>query len=164
MPNKKGGIMRTRKKSFIILGAMLIGLLLISGCAPGNERFVEGPAGFWAGLWHGFIVLFTFIISLFSDSVQIYESSNTGGWYDLGFLLGACAFFSNGARQSRKARHRKCKHDEEWDEIGAKVEEKIKRGIASWAEEADDKKEEWEEIGKKIEEKIKRELSDWADK
>ena len=156
--------MRTHKRTIMILLAVA-GLLLVSGCAPGNERFVEGPAGFWAGLWHGFIVLFTFIISLFSDSVQIYEANNTGGWYDLGFLLGACAFFSNGARQSRKARHRKwCKDDKEWEEIGEKVEEKIKRGIKKWAEEADDKKEEWEEIGKKIEEKIKRELRDWAEK
>ena len=159
--------MRTRKTTIMILLA-IAGLLLISGCAPGNERFVEGPAGFWAGLWHGFIVLFTFIISLFSDSVQIYEVNNTGGWYDLGFLLGACAFFSNGARQSRKARHRKwCKGDEEWEEIGAKVEEKIKRGIKSWAEEAggdQGEKEEWEEIGKKVEEKIKRELRNWAEK
>ena len=157
--------MRTRKTSIIILVAITIGIMLISGCAPGNERFMAGPAGFWAGLWHGFIVLFTFIISLFSDTVQIYEVNNTGGWYDLGFLLGACAFFGNGARQSRKARHRKwCKDDKEWEEIGEKVEEKIKRGIKSWADEADDKKEEWEEIGRKIEEKIKRELSDWADK
>jgi hypothetical protein len=150
--------MRTRKRTIMILLAVF-GLLLISGCAPGNERFVG------AGLWHGFIVLFTFIISLFSDSVQIYEANNSGGWYDLGFLLGACAFFSNGARQSRKARHRKwCKGDKEWEEIGEKVEEKIKRGIRSWAEEEEGDTGDWDEIGRKIEEKIKRELSNWADK
>jgi hypothetical protein len=28
-----------------------------------NEKFDVAPAGFWAGLWHGFISLFTFIIS-----------------------------------------------------------------------------------------------------
>ncbi|MFC1535627.1 hypothetical protein ACFL32_00530 [Candidatus Neomarinimicrobiota bacterium] len=156
--------MGTRKTSIIILVAIVFGLLLISGCAPGNERFVAGTAGFWAGLWHGFIVLFTFIISLFSDTVQIYEVNNSGGWYDLGFLLGACAFFSNGARQSRKARHRKCRHDKEWDEIGVKVEEKVKRGIRSWAEEEEGDTGDWDEIGRKIEEKIKRELSNWADK
>ncbi|MFC1483715.1 hypothetical protein ACFL6Q_01540 [Candidatus Neomarinimicrobiota bacterium] len=155
--------MRTRKRTIMILLAVFC-LLLISGCAPGNERFVAGTAGFWAGLWHGFIVLFTFIISLFSDSVQIYEANNTGGWYDLGFLLGACAFFSNGARQSRKARRSKSKHDKEWDEIGVKVEEKVKRGIRSWAEEEEGDTGDWDEIGRKIEEKIKRELSNWADK
>jgi len=44
------------------------------------------------------------------------------------------------------------------------VEEKISRGIRSWAEEAEEKETDWEEIGRKIEEKIKRELRNWAEK
>lgn len=56
----------------------------------------EKPAGFLLGLWHGFIALFTFIISLFSDSVGVYEVYNSGGWYDFGFVLGAMMFFGGG--------------------------------------------------------------------
>jgi hypothetical protein len=47
------------------------------------------PAGFWVGFWHGLIAPFTFVISLFNPDVRIYETHNNGGWYDLGFLLGA---------------------------------------------------------------------------
>jgi hypothetical protein len=45
-------------------------------------------AGFWRGLWHGLIVPFTFIISLFKENVGIYETHNNGNWYNFGFVLG----------------------------------------------------------------------------
>ena len=47
------------------------------------------PAGFLAGLWHGLILPITFIVSLFSMNVRIYETNNSGRWYDFGFFLGA---------------------------------------------------------------------------
>ena len=60
-------------------------------------------AGFWRGLWHGFICWLTFIISLFSDTVTVYEVHNNGGWYNFGFLLGAAtAFGGGGGAASRK--------------------------------------------------------------
>ena len=46
------------------------------------------PAGFWAGLWHGFFVLAAFIFSLFNSGVGLYESNNNGGWYGYGFSIG----------------------------------------------------------------------------
>ena len=47
----------------------------------------------------------------------------------------------------------------DWEEIGRKVESRIKAALTRWAEgEADS---EWEELGKKIEERIKRKLRDW---
>lgn len=151
------------KKRHIALVVTIVFLLLIAGCAPGNERFIMSSAGFWAGLWHGFICLFTFIISLFTDSVSMYEVNNVGGWYNFGFVLGAAIFFGNGCRSAKKKRI--CSKDDlDWDEIGDKVEEKIRRGIRKWAEESEEKEDEWEEIGRKIEEKIKRELRNWADK
>jgi len=57
-----------------------------------NSKYQESgaaPAGFLAGLWHGLILPITFIISLFSTSVRIYETNNSGRWYDFGFLIGA---------------------------------------------------------------------------
>ncbi len=147
----------------IACGGLTLLLLFMAGCAPGNERFMTGPAGFWAGLWHGLICIVTFIISLFTDSVRMYEANNTGGWYNFGFLLGAAIFFGSGRGPFgyRKRAHRPC--GREWDEIGPKVEEKVRRAIRSWVEE-EEKEDDWDEIGRKIEEKIKRELRNWAEK
>jgi hypothetical protein len=74
--------------------------LILTSCAPGNEKFDAAAANFWAGLWHGFISLFTFIISLFNDNVTIYEVNNVGKLYNLGFILGAMIFFGGGSRSS----------------------------------------------------------------
>ena len=57
-----------------------------------NSKYGEPnakPAGFWAGLWHGLIFPIVFIVSLFYPGARIYETSNSGRWYDLGFLVGA---------------------------------------------------------------------------
>jgi hypothetical protein len=57
----------------------------------------ENTAGFWKGLWHGFIALFTFVFSLFSDNINVYEVHNNGGWYNFGFILGVMMFFGGGS-------------------------------------------------------------------
>lgn len=75
--------------------ALAIGL---SACAAGsnpaaNHANAAGDiAGFWLGLWHGWIAAITFIIGLFEPTVRAYEVHNNGNWYDLGFLLGIGAF------------------------------------------------------------------------
>lgn len=74
--------------------------LLLAGCAAGPNQLVDtgaDPAGFWLGLWQGLISPITFIVSLFTTNVNIYEVQNNGNWYDFGFMLGvACAFSSGG--------------------------------------------------------------------
>ncbi|MEJ2710851.1 MAG: hypothetical protein P8074_24795 [Anaerolineales bacterium] len=86
-------------------------LFLISGCVAGPNELVNTPdeegqiAGFWQGLWQGFISPFTFIISLFSDTVHVYEVHNNGGWYNFGFLLGASIIFGgSGGGAARRRR------------------------------------------------------------
>lgn len=75
-----------------------------AGCAAGPNAAAGLPpeggnvAGFWSGLWHGVISPITFIISLFSDNVNIYEIHNNGGWYNFGFLFGASIIFGGGAK------------------------------------------------------------------
>ena len=59
--------------------------------APGAK-----PAGFWAGFWHGLISPITFIVSLFSTGVRIYEVNNNGRWYDFGFIIGVSGAFGGG--------------------------------------------------------------------
>lgn len=151
-----------RALRFALVGAFIVALMTLSGCAAGSERFVDEPAGFWMGLWHGFIIIVTFIIGLFTDSVQIYEPQNAGGWYDFGFVLGVLISVGGGFGRHRR-RRRPCRTDAEWDEIGEKVEAKVKRGIESWLDERESSEKDWEDIGRKVEEKIKRELRDWAD-
>lgn len=56
-----------------------------------NSKYKETnatPAGFWSGLWHGLLLIVTFIVSLFTPRVRIYETHNRGRLYDFGFLLG----------------------------------------------------------------------------
>jgi hypothetical protein len=90
---------RRSRWAWVGLVALLGATLFLTSCAAGpNPEAGTGqdPAGFWLGLWHGFIVLFTFIISLFSDNVNVYEVANNGNWYDFGFVLGVMLFFGGG--------------------------------------------------------------------
>jgi hypothetical protein len=87
---------------------MMAAVLLLSSCAPGPNKLAktansEGDvAGFWLGLWHGLIAPITFIVSLFSEKVTLYEVHNSGGWYNFGFVLGAGLFLSGGILGRRK--------------------------------------------------------------
>jgi hypothetical protein len=141
---------------------LIIGLLTIAGCAAGPTRFVDHPAGFLTGLWHGLIIVVTFIIGLFTDSVQIYARNNTGGWYDFGFVLGVMIMLG-GSRCGKWKKTCQKEKEKEWEKIGEQVEEKVRQGIKSWLDEKGERDKEWEEIGRKIEEKIKRELRNWAE-
>ncbi len=97
------------KRLFVLLMVAVM-LLAISACTAGPNELVNVPdaqeqvAGFWQGLWHGIISPITFLISLFSDTVHIYEVHNNGGWYNFGFLLGASIIFggSGGGAASRR--------------------------------------------------------------
>jgi len=82
----------------------VIALLTIVSCTAGPNNSIDlmdigkEPAGFWYGLWHGMISPVTFVISLFSDNVGMYEINNNGAWYNLGFLLGVAGTFGGGAK------------------------------------------------------------------
>ena len=98
--------MKTKKmrSGFIAAGLVLLSLFVIlSGCATRSAGEVVDPPGFFRGLFHGFIILFSFIGSLFTD-YEVYALPNTGGWYDLGFLLGVSMFFGGSGASSCKKR------------------------------------------------------------
>jgi hypothetical protein len=104
--------MEMQIKKLIVAGAAVLLVLSLSACAAGpngmvNEPGLEGTvAGFWLGMWHGFISFFTFIISLFNNSVHVYEVHNNGGWYNFGFILGIMMFYGGGGNGSSRARRR----------------------------------------------------------
>jgi hypothetical protein len=71
------------------------------GMAGPDSKFKQPdaePAGFWAGLWHGSLLPIAFVVSLFKPGVGIYETQNTGGWYNLGFILGASSALGGGSK------------------------------------------------------------------
>lgn len=91
-----------------LIPALLLMTLLLSACAAGTNPNVGVPApdgnvaGFWIGLWHGLIAPITFVISLFSDTVNVYEVYNNGNWYNFGFVFGlSMSFGGSGAGGSR---------------------------------------------------------------
>ncbi len=67
-------------------------VLLLSGCATQPAAPPNGGPGFFFGLLHGFTILFALIGSIFTD-YRVYAFPNSGGFYDLGFVLGAGMFF-----------------------------------------------------------------------
>jgi hypothetical protein len=82
-------------------------LLALTACAAGPNPAVDtgpDPAGFWLGLWQGLIAPVTFVISLFTDDISIYEVQNSGGWYDFGFLLGLSVVFGGGGGGAARGR------------------------------------------------------------
>ena len=147
--------------------------LMLASCTAGSDQFSstdqEALAGFWYGLWHGIISLIALIIHVFNDSVLVYETNNTGGWYDLGFLFGVIFIWGGGCHVKCKTSFRK-ERDREWDEVGEKVEAKIMRKMKNWAEDESDEKpdttnkQDWDETCKKVEKKLKRKLREWAEK
>ena len=68
-------------------------ILAVAG--PGSKYQMPGApwAGFFAGLWHGMICPITFVVSLFTPNVRIYETHNCGVLYDFGFMIGASSAF-----------------------------------------------------------------------
>jgi len=78
-------------KTTITLCLMLV-VVLFTGCADVSPHvedcITSSPYEFWGGLWHGMILPFAWIGSLFSDNIAIYAYNNNGGWYDFGFVLG----------------------------------------------------------------------------
>ncbi len=86
---------------------LVLVVLLAAGCAAGPNVAATGAApdaGFWFGLWHGVITPVTFVISLFTDTVTVYEVSNNGNWYDFGYVLGLSVSFGGSAGSRRAAR------------------------------------------------------------
>lgn len=99
-------------RRILIAGLLVLAVVVLASCTAGPNPMSGTPneegkvAGFWQGLWHGIIAPVTFVISLFSDTVHVFEVHNSGNGYVLGFLLGLGAVWGGGGRGSAGRRHR----------------------------------------------------------
>jgi hypothetical protein len=86
-----------KRVSQVVLIVMVF--VMLSACAAGPNIMADKEdrdgeiAGFWNGLWHGIITPVAFIISLFKDTIGVYESHNNGGWYNFGYIFGLMIIF-----------------------------------------------------------------------
>ncbi len=92
--------MNTSKPTIIFIMVLL--MFTIISCAPLGAT--EKEYGFFYGLWHGFIFLFSIIGKLFNRDIGIYAIHNSGTLYWLGFLIGVLMF---GGGSGRAATRRK---------------------------------------------------------
>lgn len=94
--------MTNRKSQIIAIIALAVLLCLaMTGCIP-HDIPSASPSGFFSGIWHGWIAPFTLIASIFTDA-RIYETNNTGFFYDLGFYMAIISGFGGLAIFRRKS-------------------------------------------------------------
>ena len=82
------------KNKITILLLFVIILTSLLSCAPSG--YVPTEAGFFSGLWHGIIILFSLIGKFFGADIGIYAEHNTGFTYWLGFIMGVCGYGTGG--------------------------------------------------------------------
>ncbi|WP_227011457.1 hypothetical protein [Paenibacillus lutimineralis] len=82
------------KKCFLLVAILLALMVLLSGCVPGDGTYTaQNQAGFFWGIWHGWVAPISLVIGLFNHDIRIYEINNSGWWYDLGYYLAVISGF-----------------------------------------------------------------------
>lgn len=88
--------------------ALVVALLLLSACGAGTDTYATDEAGFFSGVWHGWIAPIALIVHIFDDAVRIYETNNTGIWYDVGFYIAVISGFGSlGLRRGKRSKKSK---------------------------------------------------------
>jgi len=74
----------------ILFSPFILGFIYIG--FPDNVTLQQATniesIGFLSGLFHGFIIIISFIGSLFFDDITIYAIYNNGGRYNFGYIIG----------------------------------------------------------------------------
>jgi hypothetical protein len=83
------------KKKLSLLFIVALGVpLILSGCIPGDGTYTQSdPAGFFWGVWHGWIAPISLIAGIFKENIRVYETMNTGWFYDFGFYIAIISGF-----------------------------------------------------------------------
>jgi len=88
--------MKTQRASLLFMALFI--LVCLNSCAPKHSSGDE--YGFFGGVWHGFIIIFSIIGKICGLSIGIYAENNTGFTYWLGFIIGIGGL-GGGASRSR---------------------------------------------------------------
>lgn len=81
-------------KKTLLFVIVVILLFALTGCLPGDGKNTDrNPAGFFWGVWHGWVAPISLIVSFFNREIRIYETANTGWWYDFGFYMSIISGF-----------------------------------------------------------------------
>lgn len=87
--------MKKKKQLMLVCLASLL-MILLSGCVPGDGSYTdENRAGFFWGIWHGWLAPVSLIMGIFNNHLRVYEIHNTGWWYDLGFYMAIISGFGS---------------------------------------------------------------------
>ena len=97
---------RTTKRTLLLLGLLSMSLLLVA-CMPGDGSYsLAKPANLLSGIWHGWIAPISLILGIFNPDHRVYETLNSGWWYDFGFYIAIISGFG-GLSLSRKKKKQK---------------------------------------------------------
>jgi hypothetical protein len=84
---------------------IVVACLWLTGCLPGDGSCsTTDPAGFFSGIWHGWIAPVALVWGLFSDHIRVYEPCNTGWWYDFGYYIAVISGFGGLSILRRRGR------------------------------------------------------------
>ena len=98
--------MNMKIRHFLIMAMLFSIISLLTGCVPGDgANNAQDLAGFFSGVWHGWIAPISLILGLFSDNIRLYEVYNSGWWYDFGFYIAVISGFGGISLFRRKKRN-----------------------------------------------------------
>ena len=96
-----------KRRYMLLIILLLVVPIVITGCVPGYGRNTTNkPAGFFWGVWHGWIAPISLVIELFDKNIRIYEVHNSGWWYDFGFYIAVISGFGGISFFRKKKRKR----------------------------------------------------------
>lgn len=104
-----------KRKYLLLIVLFILIAILFTGCVPGDGTYsIEKKAGFFWGIWHGWVAPVSLIIGIFNRNVRIYEVNNVGWWYDFGFYIAIVGGFGSLSLFRKKGSQKKRgKMDEE---------------------------------------------------
>ena len=83
-------------RTTLVVACILLLSTFLAGCFPGGgHSSPDAPAGFFLGIWHGWIAPLSLIIGIFDKGVRVYEVNNTGWFYDFGFYVAIISGFGS---------------------------------------------------------------------
>ncbi|MCP5453881.1 MAG: hypothetical protein H7A27_07840 [Spirochaetaceae bacterium] len=96
------------KRRSLLIAACVFAAVTLSSCLPGDgKNTTADPAGFLSGFWHGVVAPVSLVVQIFKPEIRVYETANTGFWYDLGFWLALSGGAGGGAAAAgRRRRYR----------------------------------------------------------